>query len=314
MSTFLPREALIRIRKLAQLAADLRRGEHFEITRLTILKSLCKEPAVAYRFVHYLAQKTSERVKQGKGHSQHRGRRKNLPHQQMMIDALAGMDDWLQQPNEALRQKLRELLRRMQAEQNEQKPVPFGAVRIIHDWDLLLIEDALRCLLNDPQAAGHTAYEMARNYAERYDSRYPSGLIPKSAPLVQDMVDFWVEVYGVDLASISPQTQIKTTKGKKMASTTSGSHPAEKQKPQFTHRQGQFLAFIHVFRKLHRQGPAETDMAKFFGLTPPSTHGMVVKLEELGLVTREAGVARSIRVVVPEDDLPALENIDGAPW
>jgi hypothetical protein len=41
---------------------------------------------------------------------------------------------------------------------------------------------------------------------------------------------------------------------------------------------------------------------------------MVVKLEEMGLVTREAGVARSIRVVVPEDDLPGLEDIEGAPW
>ena len=314
MSTPLPREALVRIRKLAQLAADLRRGEHFEITRLTILKSLCSEPAVANRFVHYLAQKTWERVRQGKGHSQHRGKRKNLPHQQMMIDALAGMDDWLQQPNEALRKKLRELLWRMQAEQNDQKPVPFGAVRIIHDWDLLLIEDALRCLLDDPQTVGHAAYQMARNYAECYDSRYPSGLIPKSASLVQDMVDFWVEVYGVELASISAQTKIKNAKAKKMTSTTPGNRPADKQKPQFTHGQGQFLAFIHVFCKLHRQGPAETDMAKFFGLTPPSVHGMVVKLEELGLVTREAGVARSIRIAVPEEDLPGLEGIEGPPW
>src|ERR1035438_8881396 len=117
MTAFLPREAQVRIGKLAQLAADLRRGEHFPITRLTILKSLCHEPAVANRFVHYLAQKAWERVKQGKGHSQHRGRRKNLPHQQMMIDALAGMDDWLHKPNDALRQKLRELLRRMTASQ-----------------------------------------------------------------------------------------------------------------------------------------------------------------------------------------------------
>jgi len=314
MSTSLPREALVRIRKLAQLAVDLRRGEHFEITRLTILKSLCKEPAVANRFVHYLAQKTWERVRQGKGHSQHRGKRKNLPHQQMMIDALEGMDDWLQKPNESLRQQLRELLWRMKAEQNEQKPIPFGAMRIIQDWDLLLIEDALRCLLGDPQAAGHTVYEMARNYAECYDSSYPSGLTPKSATLVQDMVDFWVHAYGVDLASISSPTKIKTTKDKKMASNTSGSHPAEKQKPQFTHRQGQFLAFIHIFRKLHRQGPAETDMAKFFGLTPPSVHGMVVKLEELGLVTREPGVPRSIRVAISEDEMPKLEETQGPSW
>jgi hypothetical protein len=155
---------------------------------------------------------------------------------------------------------------------------------------------------------------MARNYAERYDSRYPGGLIPKSAPLVQDMVDFWVNVYGVDLASISPQTKIKTTKDKKMASNTSASHPAETQKPQFTQCQGQFLAFIHIFRKLHRQGPAETDMVRFFRVTPPAAHGMVVKLEQLGLVTRESGVARSVRVAIAEEEIPFLESVEGPPW
>jgi DNA-binding MarR family transcriptional regulator len=82
----------------------------------------------------------------------------------------------------------------------------------------------------------------------------------------------------------------------------------------FTHRQGQFLAFIHLYRLLHRQGPAELDMVKFFKVTPPSAHGMVVKLEELGLVTRESGVARSIRIAIPEEELPKLEATEGLPW
>jgi DNA-binding MarR family transcriptional regulator len=83
---------------------------------------------------------------------------------------------------------------------------------------------------------------------------------------------------------------------------------------EFTHRQGQFLAFIHLYRKLHRQGPAETDMVKFFRVTPPTAHSMVVKLEQLGLVTREPGVARSNRVAVPEQEIPALEETEGPPW
>ncbi|MBM4071979.1 MAG: MarR family transcriptional regulator [Planctomycetes bacterium] len=82
----------------------------------------------------------------------------------------------------------------------------------------------------------------------------------------------------------------------------------------FTHRQGQFLAFIHLYRKLHRHGPAETDMVKFFRVTPPAAHSIVVKLEELGLVTREPGVARSIRVAVPEQEIPAIEETEGPPW
>lgn len=82
----------------------------------------------------------------------------------------------------------------------------------------------------------------------------------------------------------------------------------------FTHRQGQFLAFIHLYRKLHRRGPAELDMVQFFRVTPPSVHGMVVKLEQLGLVTREPGVARSIRVAIPADEIPDLEDVEGAAW
>ena len=82
----------------------------------------------------------------------------------------------------------------------------------------------------------------------------------------------------------------------------------------FTHRQGQFLSFIHLYRLLHKQGPAELDMVKFFRVTPPSAHGMVVKLEELGLITREPGVARSARVAIPIEEVPELEQVEGPPW
>ena len=186
-------------------------------------------------------------------------------------------------------------------------------MRIIHDWDLLLFEDALRCLLGAPHAAGHAVYQMARDYAERYDSRYSSGLVPKSASLVQDMVDFWVEFYGLNLATILAQTKPKKAKDKKMTSTSSD-RSVDKPKSRFTHRQGQFLAFIHCFRRLRRHGPAELDMVKFFRVTPPSVHGMVVKLEELGLVTREPGLARSVRVAIAEGEIPILEDTEGPPW
>ena len=59
----------------------------------------------------------------------------------------------------------------------------------------------------------------------------------------------------------------------------------------YTPRQGQFLAFIHLYRKLHRRGPAETDLIKFFRVTPPAVHDMIVRLEKLGMISREPGVA-----------------------
>jgi hypothetical protein len=33
---------------------------------------------------------------------------------------------------------------------------------------------------------------------------------------------------------------------------------------EFTKKQGQYLALIHLSRKLNRQGPAELDIAKYF--------------------------------------------------
>jgi Mn-dependent DtxR family transcriptional regulator len=77
---------------------------------------------------------------------------------------------------------------------------------------------------------------------------------------------------------------------------------------EFTKEQGQYLAFIHLYCKLHRQGPAELDIAKYFRVSPPSVHQMIVKLDELGLITREPGVARSMRVAIPSSEIPDLED------
>jgi Mn-dependent DtxR family transcriptional regulator len=77
--------------------------------------------------------------------------------------------------------------------------------------------------------------------------------------------------------------------------------------PTFTTKQGQYLAFIHAYIKLNRRPPAETDMQRFFRVTPPSVHRMVVELERLGLIRRQPGVARSIELLVTPALIPALE-------
>ncbi|WP_157783847.1 hypothetical protein [Bradyrhizobium liaoningense] len=40
----------------------------------------------------------------------------------------------------------------------------------------------------------------------------------------------------------------------------------------FTPTQGQYLAFIHLYTRLHRKPPAETDMQEYFRVSPPSVH------------------------------------------
>ena len=76
---------------------------------------------------------------------------------------------------------------------------------------------------------------------------------------------------------------------------------------EFTELQGQYLAFIHAYTKIHRRPPAEADMQRFFEVTPPSVHRMVVELEHRGFIRREAGKPRSIEILIAADRLPALK-------
>jgi Mn-dependent DtxR family transcriptional regulator len=75
----------------------------------------------------------------------------------------------------------------------------------------------------------------------------------------------------------------------------------------FTEKQGQYLSFISNYMKLNGRPPAEADMQKYFGVTPPTAHQMVVRLESLGLIKRTPGVGRSIQLLVPLDEIPSLK-------
>jgi SOS-response transcriptional repressor LexA len=74
----------------------------------------------------------------------------------------------------------------------------------------------------------------------------------------------------------------------------------------FTDKQGQYLAFIHTYALLHRRPPAEADMERYFGVTPPSVHRMVVELERRGLIRRVPREPRSITLCIPADKIPQL--------
>jgi repressor LexA len=78
-------------------------------------------------------------------------------------------------------------------------------------------------------------------------------------------------------------------------------------KPKYTYKQGQYLAFIYYYTKINRCPPAETDMQRYFKVTPPTVHSMVITLEKLGLIDRVPGQPRTIRVLLPREELPDLE-------
>jgi DNA-binding MarR family transcriptional regulator len=78
-------------------------------------------------------------------------------------------------------------------------------------------------------------------------------------------------------------------------------------RPPYTPKQGRYLAFIHMYCRLHRCAPSEADMQEYFRVSPPSVHDMVLRLEAAGLIERTPGEARSIRLRIPPEYLPDLE-------
>jgi repressor LexA len=77
-------------------------------------------------------------------------------------------------------------------------------------------------------------------------------------------------------------------------------------KKPYTEKQGQYLAFIYYYRKIHGRAPAEAEMQQYFRVSPPSVHQVVLTLEARGLIARTAGQARSIRLLIPPEELPDL--------
>jgi repressor LexA len=92
------------------------------------------------------------------------------------------------------------------------------------------------------------------------------------------------------------------------AKTKRSSETPSESRGRYTAKQGQYLAYLYWYRKLHRCSPAESEIVQYFRVSPPSVHQMIVKLEEMGLITREPGVPRSIRVAVPRSEIPELES------
>ncbi len=78
--------------------------------------------------------------------------------------------------------------------------------------------------------------------------------------------------------------------------------------PRFTSTQGQYLAFIDAYSRVHGCAPAQADLRRHFQVTPPSVHQMILTLERLGFIRRTPRTARCIEVLVAPEHLPVLHR------
>ena len=177
-----------KLKKLSRLARELRAGEHFQITRLTVLKGWCEDPDAAGRFALCLAER-----------SKYRTTKKYKP---LIANALRHLKKHLANRDRQASEPLRQALRELKDSQNETRNTRWGRVRTIHCRKALLAEHALRCVAG-PQQSAYWAYQAARQYAERYSPRYGTGLIPESAAAVEDIIAFWArDHFGKDAKKV----------------------------------------------------------------------------------------------------------------
>lgn len=75
----------------------------------------------------------------------------------------------------------------------------------------------------------------------------------------------------------------------------------------YTEKQGQYLAFIYYYTKVNGYPPAQADIQRYFKVSPPTVHQMILTLENLYLIKRKPRTSRSLEILLDYEQLPPLK-------
>ena len=188
------KEVKKRVQKLEQLESELQNfhGWAIQITRLTVIKYLCKDNHALCGFALFISEKVEPKIEY----------REETEHIEDEIEEALHLMQTIYMYNtgtsefeikEDDRSQLRDLQREIGRIQNKVKKIGWNYVRTITDMKILMIEEAIDCFLNndDPK----TGYTLARTYTEKYEPGYGTGLIPESLDYLMDIINYWKGYY-----------------------------------------------------------------------------------------------------------------------
>lgn len=89
-----------------------------------------------------------------------------------------------------------------------------------------------------------------------------------------------------------------------LAAATQEASPAD-----YTPRQGQFLAFIYSYTQVTGQEPTERDVERYFKISGSGVRDMIERLEWGKFITCSDEKPHRLRVLVPAEQLPELEEL-----
>ncbi len=122
-----------RIETFKTVVADLKAGKQHSITRLTTIKSLCKDPQVAAAFTKYLASLAAETLNT-------RSRPSHLSKEQWQTFRCLAVEGMTALEGDLPRNELREVLIKVRNSQNVVKHISWNDFRTIECGELLQIE------------------------------------------------------------------------------------------------------------------------------------------------------------------------------
>src|SRR5262249_27194474 len=101
MSAAVPREVLARVKKLALLPEEVRQSRWaVSVTKLTVLKALCQDHAIADRFVTHLARRVRQKVEQKAERPGHLAAEEWARQRELIGRGVDALEGHLKQPSE----------------------------------------------------------------------------------------------------------------------------------------------------------------------------------------------------------------------
>lgn len=187
ISNPLSRENTRRVQKLEDALEDLRKGNsnYFSITKLTSMKSLCRDEDYRKEYCVYLASLVMDNAIT-------LAEKDNVEKIIKLIQQVYPIIENVAKDGSNTNIVVaKATLTRLEDFQDQYKRVKWSTVRIINSKDLLILENILQCLLSQTDIAVSYAYDATRNYVEKYNPRYGTGLVPESIPMLEKIICFW---------------------------------------------------------------------------------------------------------------------------
>jgi hypothetical protein len=164
--------------KLLKIVEDIDAIGNVSLTRLTVLKKWFERPERLIAFAIWLAKRAVSPKGKTTGEA--------APFFREARRLLTGVDKVKpildRQAAEALHDRLLDF-------QNEYQNQPWARVRVVHHWNLMLVEKGLAIYLWYQDSPAH-GYKLAADYCQNFDSRYGNGLNGSSRTKILEMVRF----------------------------------------------------------------------------------------------------------------------------